>query len=60
MNYQIVMKDGTKQDVTADTYERVIPRYVFMNFVVKGGRKVDEVVTSVAIDDITTILLVTD
>lgn len=57
MNYTVVMKDGTQQDVTADTYDRVIPRYVFKNIVVKGGRKVDEVVLSVAIDDVTTILL---
>lgn len=57
MQYTVVMKDGSKQDVEADTFDRVIPRFVFKNILVKGGRKVDEVVLSVPIDDVTTILL---
>lgn len=58
MNYMLIQKDGTKIPITAQTYRRVIPRIEFYNTIVKGGRKVDEVVHSVAIDDVTTVLLV--
>lgn len=58
MNYLLVKKDGTQIPITAMSYRRVIPIFQFYNIVMNGGRKVDEVVLSVPIDDVSTIQLI--
>lgn len=55
MKYQLVKKDGTTQIIEAQTWRRQKPMYEFVNFVIKGGRRVDDVVLSVPITDVTTI-----
>lgn len=58
MNYLLVKKDGSKIPITAMSYRMVPPIFQFYNVIIKGLRKVDDIVLSVPIDDVTTIQLV--